>query len=149
MRRPGGVGEGGHLHAGTGRWRNTPEGLAARHLHDTRAQLQEARWQAKALHASRRDRRTATRTADHLTEALSVVEQQWRTIGQPTSDRLEHAVHHARGELEGLELEALRQQVLQHRVDPPVQDLSPAERMTRRLDRIQSRGRDQDFGLGL
>jgi hypothetical protein len=115
------------LHAGTGRWANTPEGEAARELRNARDQLDRAQRTANQPNAPRRDRRAATRSLAGLEHTLAHADTRWQALGRPTADLLQAEISNARREVERHD----RQFV----VDA--------------LDRVGPLAQERDIGLGL
>jgi len=117
------------LHAGTGRWRATPEGRAARDRRDNLQRLDDTRRAARNPHARRRDRRAAAKALPALEAATAEAEQHWQSIGEPIADQLHSSIRTARGVIDRLE----------------------AQTLTERLDRLQhsppSRSIDRDLGI--
>jgi hypothetical protein len=119
------------FHAGTGRWRLTPEGQAARERNDSSQRLEHARDTAHDPNVSRRDRRDATKALPALEAAAADAEQHWHSVGGPIAAQLHASVRTARQFVDRLE----------------------TQQLTERLDRLQvptpSRGIDRDLGISL
>lgn len=95
------------LRAGSGRWSETPEGIAARELADARHRLGAARSTTTTPGTRRRDRRAATDSLPFLTAAVQAAEQRWQEIGQPVADQLHQAIAATRHDIDHLESEEL------------------------------------------
>jgi hypothetical protein len=119
------------LHAGTGRWRATPEGQAARDRHEGVDRLDHAQRAVQSPNTSRRNRRTATKALPALEAAATAAEQHWHSVGGPAASRLHSSIRTARATIDSLEAQALIE----------------------RLDHLQhvtpSRGMDRDLGISL
>lgn len=115
------------LRSGTGRWSDTPEGVAARELIDARDSLDTARRAVNAPDTRWRDRRAATKSLDSLTAAVDAAEHRWQQIGQPVASQLQQAMAEARRHISMVETQEL------------IQD----------LDRLQVRHRGAGLNLGL
>lgn len=116
------------LRSGTGRWADTPEGHAARHLVAARDQLEDLDRESSDPSATRRDRKAAMRALPGARLDLARAEQEWAITGQPVADQLADAIGSARQDLQRHETAEL----------------------VRRLDALQvSRGRDLGPELGL
>jgi hypothetical protein len=119
------------LHAGTGRWRLTPEGRAARERNEGLQRLSDARDSARNPETSRRDRRAVTKALPALEATATGAEHDWQSVGDPTARQLRSAIRAARSAIDRLETQAL----------------------TERLDRLerptQARGLDRDLGISL
>jgi conjugative relaxase-like TrwC/TraI family protein len=136
------------LHAGTGPWHHTPQGAAARHLHTTRDQLNQARRTVAAPGTRRRDRRKAVKAIGALTVEVAQAEQRWQQIGDPIARRFAHDITATRRQLDHIELEALRQRLdgINHRTIQP-RSLSVAD--ARRRPGPTRTTPDHDLGLSL
>lgn len=116
------------LRSGAGRWADTPEGRAARHLVAARDQLDDLDRESSDPSATRRSRKAAMRALPGARLDLAHAEQQWAITGQPVADQLADAIGSARQDLQRHETAEL----------------------VRRLDALQvSRGRDLGPELGL
>lgn len=96
-----------YLRSGTGRWRDTPEGAAARTLSEARSQVKTAQRIAADPNARRSDRRAATKSLARLEAAVDAAEQQWLQIGEPVAARLWSAVSDVERQSDSLETQAM------------------------------------------
>ena len=99
------------LHAGTGRWMNTPQGAAARARQQARAQLHDARHRAVDPNLRRRERRHAAKSLDGLAAMLDQAEERWSQVGEPTVDRLRDQIAEARCEADQQRVMETRQRL--------------------------------------
>ncbi|MGH9111036.1 MAG: hypothetical protein ACRDZN_01835 [Acidimicrobiales bacterium] len=95
------------LRSGSGRWRNTPEGAAARALTAAQEELTAAQRTAADPNARRRDRRTTMKSSPHLEGALTAAEQRWQQIGEPAAANLWSKVTAADREIQRLDSQAM------------------------------------------
>ena len=120
------------LHAGTGRWAQTPQGAAARARDQARSQLHDAQRHSLDPSLPRRERRNAAKSLDSLTATLQQAEQRWQELGEPIADRLRDQITTTRHEAD-------RQRVTETR-----------ERLDRHLtSRLPAPTLDRDLGIGL
>ena len=99
------------LHAGGGRWRDTPEGDAARALRTARDHLNQARRTVATPDIRRRTRRRAAKAVNAYTAQVAKAEQHWQQTGEPIARRLDHDTDATRRELNNLDLAALRERL--------------------------------------
>lgn len=90
------------LVAGTGRWKDTEAGAAARGLEDARHRLAHARRMAEDPDARRGDRRAATKALSRLEVDLRVARDVWNEVGAPVAQRLKVEIQTASRELVAL-----------------------------------------------
>ncbi|HEU5150386.1 MAG TPA: AAA family ATPase [Iamia sp.] len=100
-----------HLHAGTGRWHDTPEGNAARCLNEVRHQHDDARHRAASPSARRRDRRSAKREAERLAPVLIAAQARWDTVGEPAAVDIRRSITDAEDALDRAESARLLRQL--------------------------------------
>jgi conjugative relaxase-like TrwC/TraI family protein len=96
------------LHAGTGRWTDTTEGVSARALRHARTQLHDAQSSAVDPHLRRRDRRNAAKSLDSLAATLDQAERYWHRVGEPMAERLCDQIVATRHEVEQLRVTEAR-----------------------------------------
>lgn len=95
------------LRSGTGRWRDTPEGAAARTLSRARSQVEALQRVAVDPNERRSDRRAATKSLPRLEAAVDAAEQQWLQIGEPVAARLWSAVSDVQRQIDRLVTQAM------------------------------------------
>lgn len=99
------------LLAGTGRWKNTPAGEAARNLAHATDRLAETRRVASDPTATRRQRRAASKDLPALTATLDAAATQWNTVGEPEADALRTDIRQTERQLRRLSTQAVREQI--------------------------------------
>ncbi len=120
-----------HLRRGTGRWRGTPEGRAARELVDAKDRFERTRHAAQDPSVRRKDRRAASKALPELETAFADAARRWHEVCAPVVEQLRDGMRDARSEIDRLE----------------------AERLIRRLDRLRTPSttpsREPDLGIAL
>jgi conjugative relaxase-like TrwC/TraI family protein len=91
------------LHAGIGRWSQTAEGAAARHLQEARHRLDHTRRLVTAPDVRRRERRAASRLLPVLEAVVRTAEQQWQAVVQPVVDQILDDIRATRCEIDRLD----------------------------------------------
>ena len=99
------------LHGGTGRWRHTPEGEAARNLADASDRLDATRRAAQDPSARHRERRVAAKAIPELESAFADAEQRWQAVGEPAAAGIGHAIGDALQAVTRIEAEMLTERL--------------------------------------
>jgi hypothetical protein len=120
-------GDRSELLAGTGRWRNTREGAAARERNAAVAELGVAQRTATNPTARRRERRIASRSLDRLRAAVDTAEHRWQAVGQPVEAQL-------RSQIDEVELGLVQ---------------ISRDQMNERFARLQQRSRELPISRGI
>jgi conjugative relaxase-like TrwC/TraI family protein len=115
------------LLAGTGRWRDTDAGAAARQLNVARDQLADARHTAHDTNVSRRERRSVAKALPQLEAAVKAAERTWNQVGAPEEVRLQEAIDTTNQDLANLGYEV----------------------MTERMNHVQARDHGRSTGRGI
>ncbi|MGH9151553.1 MAG: MobF family relaxase [Acidimicrobiales bacterium] len=138
---------------GTGRWRHTPAGHAARRLVQARAARQHAQVEASRSDLTRRERRRWRQEAQQLAIDEAAAQAQWGKTGEPIARRLDSDIADAETRLEGLRRHAQRRHLWLTTHQDRARRIQAVERALRRLDEPapadmpnQPRGIDQPAG---
>jgi hypothetical protein len=87
------------LREGTGRWRATPEGDAARQRAIARDELQRARYDPQPRGGTRRGRRAEERAIGRADTLVEQAEQRWSVVGAPVARQLKNQIYGVEAQL--------------------------------------------------